>query len=94
MTAFTVSAAGSGFSKTTGAATATGGGQAGSGTGFTVNITQVVESFSLLAKQTLVWTLATDTIAKLPFTCDVSKMFVSNASGSTANVKIRSLSNV
>jgi hypothetical protein len=94
VTAYTVSVAGSAYSKTTGAATATGGSQAGSGTNFTLNIDRVVESIALAAQQNLIWSLANDGLSKLPFTCDITKFYVANASGASAHIQVRSLSDV
>lgn len=91
---YTVTAAGSAYAKTNAVVTATGGAQAGSGTGFKINILTIVETLSLLAGQNKVWTLATDALAGLPFTCDVNKLYYTNVSGSTATIKVRSLSDV
>lgn len=52
-----------------------------------------VDTIVLVAGQALIWTLATDGLAKCPFTVDVTGLFVTNASGGTAALKIRALVN-
>jgi hypothetical protein len=49
------------------------------------------DTISLVAGQCLVWTLATDTIGKCPFSGDVTKIYVTNAS--TTGFNIRALVN-
>lgn len=96
VTAYTVTAAGTLYLPTAGlspayAATATGGGQAGSGTGFRLNLLTVVEAFSIVAGQNLMWTYAQDGLVKLPFTGNVAKLYVTNATSDSQTLKIRAM---
>ncbi len=49
------------------------------------------ETIPLAANQAIIWNLATDLIGKCPFSADVTKLYISNAGASDANVKVRSL---
>jgi len=50
------------------------------------------DTIAIAAGQNLVWTSATDGSAKCPFSNDVTTIYITNAAGSPANVKIRSVS--
>lgn len=52
-----------------------------------------VDTISLVGGQALVWTLAKDAIARCPFSANATSLFVTNASGGTAALKIRALLN-
>ncbi len=94
VTAFTVSVAGSAYAISgTYNATATGGSQAGSGTGFRINLLLIVETFALVAGQNILWTLAQNGLPNLPFTGNVNKLFVTNGTANSLNLKIRALTN-
>ncbi len=50
------------------------------------------DTIVLVAGQALVWTLATDTLAKCPITATITSLFITNAAGGPAAFKLRSLS--
>ncbi len=92
VTAFTVTVGGSAYTITgTYNATATGGAQAGSGTGFRINLVFIVETFALVAGQNIIWTYAQDGLSKLPFTGDVNKLYVTNGTAAVVPLKIRAI---
>jgi len=51
------------------------------------------DTIPLVAGQNSIWTLATNLLAKCPFTADVTTIYITNAGGATSNVKIRALAN-
>jgi hypothetical protein len=51
------------------------------------------DTIAIAAGQVLVWSLATDLIAKCPFSNNVSVIYIQNSSGQTANVNIRCITN-
>ncbi len=50
------------------------------------------DTITLVAGQNLVWSLATDGLSKCPISASVTALYIANASGAAASVKIRSLS--
>ena len=52
------------------------------------------DTFSLVATQVKIWTLATDLIAACPFAGDVTAIYITNSSGATANIKIRAIAHM
>ena len=51
------------------------------------------DTIALAAGQTLVWTLATDLLAKCPITANITALYITNAAAGAAAFKLRSLSN-
>jgi hypothetical protein len=51
------------------------------------------DTIALVAGQTLVWSLATDLLAKCPFAADVTTVYVTNAGSGAVAFKIRALLN-
>ncbi len=49
------------------------------------------ETITLAAGQNLVWDLVFDGIGKIPFSGNVTKLFITNSGSSAANVSIRAL---
>ena len=47
------------------------------------------DTIAVSAGQVILWTLAQDTLAACPFTVDVTALYITNASGAAATVKIR-----
>jgi|SRR5579871_1163089 len=46
------------------------------------------DTIAIAAGQVLIWTLATDLIARCPFSNDVTNVYITNAGGTAANVYI------
>ena len=51
------------------------------------------DTIPLAAGQARVWTLATDLIAKCPFSADVTTLYITNATAASVTVRIRALTN-
>lgn len=51
------------------------------------------DTIPLVAGQVRVWTLATDLLANCPFSGNVTTLYITNASASVANVRVRALLN-
>lgn len=49
------------------------------------------ETITLIAGQNLIWTLGTDGAGKIPFSGDVTKLFITAGSGADGTLKIRAL---
>ena len=49
------------------------------------------DTIAMVAGQVFVWTLQTDAIGKLPFSGNVSELYVTNASGGAAQLDVRAI---
>jgi hypothetical protein len=49
------------------------------------------DTIAIAAGQVLIWTQATDLVARCPFSADVTNVFITNAGGTAANIFIDAL---
>ena len=49
------------------------------------------DTITLVAGQAIVWSLASDLLARCPISADVTKIYITNASGASCTFKIRAL---